>query len=271
MAEASAEAERVRAEATREGREAAEAAAGQALQTEIARVRADTEHTLAAEFVKLRSEEDERRKRELAEITAQVAQLKDAAAEQAKAAAAQALQSELDRVRQATVVQERVIRLAPPPVEPAVAPPVAQVEPASEDASAADETADSPETSTKDYYSLWQTDDTDGEPDEAQAATPRKTGLRQILFGGAAAACILVGVMLGTGGSEQDPTGYILIDSPPGAQVWVEGTLIGETPLPEISAGVGEHEVVVIHPDAGEVRQTVTVDADSSTILTLVQ
>ena len=220
--------------------------------------------------MKLRSEEDKRRKRELAEITAQVAQLKDAAAEQARAAAAQALQSELDHVRQATVVQERVIRLAPPPVEPAVAP-VAQVEPASEDASSTDETADSPETSTKDYYSLWQTDDTDGERDEAQVATPRKTGLRQMLFGGAAAACILIGVMLGTGGSEQDPTGYILIDSPPGAQVWVEGTLIGETPLPEISAGVGEHEVVVIHPDAGEVRQTVTVDADSSTILTLGQ
>lgn len=156
-------------------------------------------------------------------------------------------------------------------MEPAVAPPVAQVEPVSEDPSAPDGTSESPETPTKDYYSLWQTDDTDSEPEEAQAATPRKTGLRQVLFGGAVAACILIGVMLGSGGSEEDPTGYILIDSPPGAQVWVEGTLIGETPLPEISASVGEHDVVVIHPDAGELRQTVTVDADSPTILTLGQ
>jgi hypothetical protein len=62
---------------------------------------------------------------------------------------------------------------------------------------------------------------------------------------------------------------HLLIDGPPGAQVWVEGTLIGETPLPKISAEIGEREVVVIHPEAGEIRETVMVDSESPAVLTL--
>ena len=270
---ASAEAERVRTDATREAREAAESAAGQALKSEIARVRADADQALAAELVKLRGEDDERRKKELAEITAQVAQLKDAAAEQAKAAAAEALQSELDRVRRSTVVQERVIRLAPPPMESSVAPSVAEVDAPSPDPDLpTDETTDdSPETPQKDYYSLWHSAaGTDAESDEPAALASRTSNLRGKVFGGAAAACILVGVML-SGGSEETETGSILIDSPPGAQVWVEGTLIGETPLPEISAELGEREVVVIHPETGEVRETVTVSTDTTAVVSLDQ
>jgi len=95
------------------------------------------------------------------------------------------------------------------------------------------------------------------------------TDRRQILFGGAAAACVLIGVMLGFGGLGESQTVYIQIDAPPGAQVWLEGTLIGETPLPDISAEVGEQEVVVIHPETGEIRRTVIVGADSHTILSL--
>ena len=261
---ASTEAERVRTEATRDAREAAESAAEQALRSEIARVRADTQKTLAIELVKLRSEDDERRKRELADITAQVAQLKDAAAEQAKAAAAAALQSELDRVRQTAVVQERVIRLAPPPMEPSVAPAVAEThDPIVDDSPAPDTTGDSPETSHKDYYSLWHSAEGENESDAPSAVASRTSRVRQIVLGGAVAACLLVGVMLGTGGVEGPETGSILIDGPPGAQVWVEGTLIGETPLPEISAELGEREVVVIHPENGEVRQMVTVGTDA--------
>ncbi len=75
--------------------------------------------------------------------------------------------------------------------------------------------------------------------------------------------------MFGGGTLDSMPTGHILIDGPPGAQVWVEGTLIGETPLPEISAEIGEREVVVIHPEAGEIRQTVMVDSESPAVLTL--
>ena len=274
LAAASAEAERVRTEATREARAAAESAAGQALKSEIARVRADAEQALAAELVKLRGEDDERRKKELAEITAQVAQLKDAAAEQAKAAAAEALQSELDRVRRSTVVQERVIRLAPPPMESSVAPSVAEVDAphtAPDDLPTADTTDDGAETPQKDYYSLWHSaDGTDAESDKPAALASRRLSLRGKVFGGAAAACILIGVML-SGGSEETETGSILIDSPPGAQVWVEGTLIGETPLPEISAELGEREVVVIHPETGEVRETVTVSTDTTVVVSLDQ
>ena len=227
---ASAEAERVRIEATREAREAAESAAGEALKSEIARVRAETEQTLAIQLVKLRGEDDERRKQELAEITAQVAQLKDDAAEQAKAAA-----------------------------------------PTGDDLPTPD-TTDSAEISRKDYYSLWHPAEGAGtESDEPAVSASRTSNLQRIVFGGVAAACILVGVMLGTGGVEETETGSIRIDGPPGAQVWVEGTLIGETPLPEISAELGEHEVVVIHPETGEIRRTVTVVADAPAVLSLDQ
>ena len=209
----------------------------------------------------------------LAEITAQVTQLKDAAAEQAKAAAAEALQSELDRVRRSTVVQERVIRLAPPPMEPSVTPSVAEADaPIADNPPTPDTTDGSPETSQKDYYSLWHAaDGTDAESDEPAALASRTSNPRRMVFGGVAAACILVGVLLSSGGNEETGTGSILIDGPPAAQVWLEGTLIGETPLPEISAELGEREVVVIHPENGEVRQTVTVGADATAVVSLDQ
>jgi hypothetical protein len=72
-------------------------------------------------------------------------------------------------------------------------------------------------------------------------------------------------------GNEEPETGSILIDGPPGALVWVEGTLIGETPLPEITVELGEREVVVIHQETGEVRQTLTVGADEPAVLSLDQ
>ena len=223
-------------------------------------------------MVKLRGEDAERRKKELAEITAQVGQLKDAAAEHAKAAAAEALKSELERIRQSTVVQERVIRLAPPPIERSVPAVAEAAAPVVNDLQTPEVTDDEPEAAQNDYYSLWQaTDGTETEADEPGASASRAPKLRQIVFGGVAAACILVGVMLGFGGNEETETGSILIDGPPGAQVWVEGTLIGETPLPEITAELGEREVVVIHPETGEVRQTLTVGADEPAVLSLDQ
>ena len=269
LATAGAEADRVRTEATQEAREAAEAAAEQSLQNEIARVRAETEEALASELVKLKREEEERRNTDLADITAQVAQLKDAAAEQAKAAAAEALQSELKRVRRATIVEERVIRLAPPPIE---APPPAVSKVASvakADTEPTRDTENQVESRAKDYYSLWQTEDTPGDKSPTDVgARPRRTA-RNVVLAVAAAACLLIVVMFGAGNIDDIPTGYIVIDGPPGAKVWIEGTLIGETPLPEISAEIGAREVVVIHPEAGEIRQTVVVESESPAVLTL--
>ena len=270
LAAAAEEADRVRAEATREAREVAEAAAGNALQTEIARVRVETERTLSQGLLKLRQEKDERRRHELSEITAQVAQLKDAAAEQAKTAAAEALQDELGRVRQQTLVQERVVRLAPPPVEAAVAP-VARIEPTATDDDQEAPSPDSDPDAPQDYYSLWRGGDEAEEAEVAEVTEASANRVRRILFGAGAAACIVLALYLGMAGDPSGDTGYIVIDGPPGAQVWVEGQLIGQTPLPDISAEVGAHEVIVRHPDAGEIRETVTVDTEAPTVLRLSQ
>ena len=125
------------------------------------------------------------------------------------------------------------------------------------------------ESRAKDYYSLWQAEDAAAEEDTPPTFARRKTSMRQVVIGVAAAACLLVIVMFGTGTIEDMLTGFILINGPPGAQVWVEGTLIGETPLPKITAQIGEREVDVIHTDAGKILKTVVVDSESPSVLTL--
>ena len=101
------------------------------------------------------------------------------------------------------------------------------------------------------------------------APPARSVSLRQVFVGIGVAAVIVVGIFIGTGTLDEESTGLIVIEGPPGAKVWVEGQLVGETPLPEITAEVGSREVVILHPEAGEVRQTVIVDANSPAILTL--
>ena len=66
-------------------------------------------------------------------------------------------------------------------------------------------------------------------------------------------------------------TSSVLIDSPPEAWVWVKSTLIGETPLPKVSAALGYREVVVIHPETGKVRETVAVSTDAPAVPNLDQ
>ena len=46
---------------------------------------------------------------------------------------------------------------------------------------------------------------------------------------------------------------------PVGADVWIAGRKIGETPIGNLPISIGTHEVVFRHPDLGERRQTVTV------------
>ena len=62
-------------------------------------------------LAKLRNDEDQRRSKELSEITNHVTQLKDVAAEQLRAVAAEALAAELGRVRAKTgaFVREHII------------------------------------------------------------------------------------------------------------------------------------------------------------------
>ena len=160
------------------------------------------------------------------------------------------------------------MRLAPEPVTVAQTV-VAQPLMASAESPASDDDSITEASGNTDYYSLFRGGDAQDGTDPETAPPARRVNLRQVFVGIGAAAVILLGFFIGTGSLDDRSTGLILIEGPPGAQVWVEGQLIGETPLPEISADVGDREVVVLHPETGEVRQTVVVDADSPAILTL--
>jgi hypothetical protein len=55
------------------------------------------------------------------------------------------------------------------------------------------------------------------------------------------------------------PNGFMSINAQPWAEVWVDGRRIGETPIGRIATPIGQHEVVLRHPELGERRQMVTV------------
>lgn len=55
------------------------------------------------------------------------------------------------------------------------------------------------------------------------------------------------------------PKGEISINARPWAEVFVDGTRVGETPVSQLSLPVGIHEIVFRHPDHGERRVSVVV------------
>ncbi len=175
-------------------------------------------------------------------------------------------------MRKQRLVEERVVRLAPPPVDtPATA---ARLESTAADATAQTDTEtapDSDEQAPQDYYSLWRGGDASEDTEVAEEVEGPASRVRRILLGAGAAACVVLALYFGMAGGPDGDTGYIVIDGPPGAQVWVAGKLIGQTPLPEISAEVGTLEVIVRHPDAGEIRETVTVNTEAPAVLRLAQ
>jgi PEGA domain len=59
------------------------------------------------------------------------------------------------------------------------------------------------------------------------------------------------------------PNGRISINAVPWAEVWIGGTLVGDTPLANVSLPLGDHEIIFRHPQLGERRQTATVRADT--------
>ncbi len=61
------------------------------------------------------------------------------------------------------------------------------------------------------------------------------------------------------------PKGRISANAVPWAQVWIDGTLVGETPLANVPVAAGEHEVVFRHPQLGERRQAALVRAGALT------
>jgi hypothetical protein len=55
------------------------------------------------------------------------------------------------------------------------------------------------------------------------------------------------------------PQGTLSINALPWAEVWLDGERIGETPIANLNARLGQHEVVFRHPQLGERRENVTV------------
>lgn len=55
------------------------------------------------------------------------------------------------------------------------------------------------------------------------------------------------------------PRAPLAINALPWASVWVDGEPVGDTPIGNLSATVGRHEIVFRHPELGERRATVTV------------
>ena len=55
------------------------------------------------------------------------------------------------------------------------------------------------------------------------------------------------------------PDGTLNVNARPWAEVFVDGTLIGETPIGNYALPIGAHELVLRHPEFGERRQTVLI------------
>jgi hypothetical protein len=63
----------------------------------------------------------------------------------------------------------------------------------------------------------------------------------------------------------QPPDGRVSINAQPWAQVWIDGNLVGETPLANLTVSAGEHEIVFRHPQLGERRETTIVKSGVQT------
>jgi hypothetical protein len=59
------------------------------------------------------------------------------------------------------------------------------------------------------------------------------------------------------------PMGRININAQPWAQVLVDDSPLGETPLANVSVTLGQHQITFRHPQLGERRETVVVRADT--------
>jgi serine/threonine-protein kinase len=61
------------------------------------------------------------------------------------------------------------------------------------------------------------------------------------------------------------PNGRVSINAVPWAEVTIDGTPAGQTPLANLSLPIGTHEVVFRHPQLGERKQTIVVKVDGLT------
>jgi hypothetical protein len=63
------------------------------------------------------------------------------------------------------------------------------------------------------------------------------------------------------------PQVIVQVNATPWAEVWVDGTRVGETPLGRLTLTIGQHEFVFRHPELGEKTITAVVRADVATRL----
>jgi hypothetical protein len=60
-------------------------------------------------------------------------------------------------------------------------------------------------------------------------------------------------------------SGSLSVNALPWAEVWIDGKSVGETPIGNLSLPIGNHELVVRHPELGEQRRTIAVGASGPT------
>ena len=58
------------------------------------------------------------------------------------------------------------------------------------------------------------------------------------------------------------PKGRVSINAVPWAEVLIDGSAQGQTPLANLSLPIGSHEIVFRHPQLGERKQTVVVKVE---------
>jgi hypothetical protein len=62
------------------------------------------------------------------------------------------------------------------------------------------------------------------------------------------------------------PTGLVNLNASPWAEVWVDGTRAGETPLANLEVPLGTREFIFKHPQYGERRLTATITTSASAL-----
>jgi hypothetical protein len=290
--EAQIKAERMREAAAREARAIAEATATRALEAEIQRVKADADARLGAELEQLRAEAERRRAIELEEMKRQVEMMREAAAQQARSAASEAIAAEMARVSARGIVAQPVATVPVvrvPAVQSAEPAPIAfELEEAAEPFES--------QTPSSSYYDLWRAE---GAPPVSASGTQQPTSTAPSWFKDkpwmlpAAAAALLV--VCGSIGVSVDasawaatarkalasavpgasakpeaapaapapvPTGDLLVETTPkGAAVSVDGTPRGKAPLTISGLLPGRHKVVLESTDGVVIRREVLVRA----------
>ena len=61
------------------------------------------------------------------------------------------------------------------------------------------------------------------------------------------------------------PSGRVSINAVPWADVWIDGTASGQTPLANLSLPIGQHDIIFRHPQFGDQRMVAVVKSEGLT------